>query len=181
MELNKLAPIVEEAFKKATSAKVYLFGKKSKGLTNRVATGSFRNSIKAKVITNIKGETVVQVFGKSYKGGGSVLINDFDSLGAILTAGRRAGKFPPTGPIKQWIIDKKIKLRDNKGRFVNRNEKNINNAAFLIARSIAKFGIKNKPKNLTDVAIDYLEKDARVATIIEEATFEEILNIIEGI
>ena len=181
MELDKLAPIVEEAFKKATSAKVYQFGTKAKGLTNRVVTGSFKNSINAKVISNIRGETVVQVFGKSYKDGSQVLINDYYSLGAILTAGRRPGKFPPMKAIKQWIIDKKIRLRDNKGRFIRKDEKNLNSAAFLIGRSIAKFGIKNKPKNLTDVALDYLENDERVLNIINEATFEEILNILEGI
>lgn len=181
MDLNELAPIVQEAFKKAAMAKVYQFGKKQRGLTNRVATGSFKNSITAKVVTNIKGETVVQVFGKSYKGGGSVLFNDYNSLGAIFTYGRRPGKFPNIGAIKKWIVDKKIKLRDNKGRFAKRDKKNIDNAAFLISRSISKFGIKNKPKNITDVALEFLERDPRVQNIIQEATYEEILNIIEGI
>jgi hypothetical protein len=52
--------------------------------------------------------------------------------------GRRKGsKQPPIAPIKAWLKVKGLKFRDKKGRFIKHDS-----AAFLIARSIKKKGIK---------------------------------------
>jgi hypothetical protein len=55
--------------------------------------------------------------------------------------GRGPGRMPPPRNIEQWIKDKPVKLRDPKsGRFVAMNQKNIERAAFAIARRIGKRG-----------------------------------------
>ena len=57
--------------------------------------------------------------------------------------GRKPGKQPPSNKIANWIKIKPLRLRDLKtGKFIEKNKKNINSAAFLIARSIGAYGIK---------------------------------------
>lgn len=51
-------------------------------------------------------------------------------------------KQPPPGPILEWMEAKPVRLRDEDGRFVQKTESRLNSAAFLIARSIKKKGIK---------------------------------------
>jgi hypothetical protein len=51
-------------------------------------------------------------------------------------------KQPPLEPIMQWMRVKPVRLRDKDGRFVEQTESRMRSAAFLIARSIKKKGIK---------------------------------------
>lgn len=47
------------------------------------------------------------------------------------------------GVVEGWIANKPIKLRDLKtGRFIQKNQKNIRSAAFLIGRAIAQRGLE---------------------------------------
>lgn len=57
--------------------------------------------------------------------------------GVFVNEGRRPGRYPPTGPIDKWVVQKQsIKaIRDAKGRFIPRKT-----LVFLIRRSIGKYG-----------------------------------------
>ena len=68
MELEAIEPIIEQIIKDSLSAKVYQYGK-SKNLTNRVASGKLRNSVKAKVQPNRQGIQIVQI---TYLGGKTI-------------------------------------------------------------------------------------------------------------
>lgn len=56
--------------------------------------------------------------------------------------GRRPGKYPPLAKIRQWAQVKKgiSRYRDKKGRFIKNETR-----AFLIARSIGKYGYRGTP------------------------------------
>jgi hypothetical protein len=45
------------------------------------------------------------------------------------------------GVVQGWIANKPLKLRNAKGQFMEKNQKNINSAAFLIGRAIAQRGL----------------------------------------
>ena len=51
------------------------------------------------------------------------------------------GKNIARGVVRSWIENKPLKLRNAKGRFIEKNEKNIKSAAFLIGRAIAQRGL----------------------------------------
>ena len=59
MDLEKIAPIIEEIVKESLSDKVYMYGRYQKGKTNRVATGNLRNSVQAKTGPNKQMSIVV--------------------------------------------------------------------------------------------------------------------------
>jgi hypothetical protein len=90
-------------------------------------------------------------------------------------SGRKPGaKGVPIDSIEQWIRDRKLKGRDKKGKFIKNR-----NFAFAIQKNIKKFGIR--PSNFLDVAVDKLQDNQEILDIIGNATFEELLNTIEGI
>jgi hypothetical protein len=93
------------------------------------------------------------------------------------------GGFANIGAIEQWIRDKKsFRIRDLKsGKFLPKNDKNIKNTAFLVARSIGRFGYKNRPQNFVEVSYDMILKNTKITQLIEQSTFEELLNAIEGL
>ena len=45
------------------------------------------------------------------------------------------------GVVRGWIANKPLKLRNAKGKFIEKNERNIKSAAFLIGRAIAQRGL----------------------------------------
>lgn len=51
------------------------------------------------------------------------------------------GKNIARGVVRGWIANKPLKLRNAKGQFIQKNEKNIKSAAFLIGRAIAQRGL----------------------------------------
>ena len=58
--------------------------------------------------------------------------------------GRRKGaKQPPPSVLKNWIKIKPLRLRDlSSGKFIEKNDRNISSAAYLIGRKIKEKGIK---------------------------------------
>lgn len=179
MNLEAIEPILEDIVKESLSDKVYIYGRFQKSLTNRVASGRLRNSIKAVTKQDRSGVTVIQMqaFGQPLSNTYAYwLINDRKP-----GASGSGGQLQPA--IEQWIKDKKsFKIRDFKtGKFLPKNEKNIKNASFLVARSIARFGYQNKPKNFVEVSYDKILKNTQIKDLIAEATFDDLLNVIEGI
>ena len=178
MDLDALAPIIADIVKESLSEKVYLFGAYQKGLTSRVASGRLRDSIGAVVEDNKQGIQVIRV---TYLGGKS--LNDQGVYAYWLVNGRQPGKWANIGAIKEWIMNKKsFKIRDYKtGKFLPKNEKNVDSVAFVIARSIGKFGFQNKPKNFLEISIDKIMNNQQITQIIEDASIDELLNQLEGI
>lgn len=157
MDYSALAPKVEEIFKKALEEKRYPFGfAKYKGIGNKVASGSLKNSIK--VVPTQDGLNI-----------------EMNNYGQWVQSGRLAGKRGvPISAIVKWIKDRKLKGRDKKGRYI----KDVS-FAFAIQTNIKKFGIR--PSNWFDVAIENLLSDEEITNILADKTVEELINAIEGI
>ena len=176
MDLEALAPIIADIVKQSLSEKVYLFGAYQKGLTSRVASGRLRDSIGAVVEESKQGIQVIRVTAL----GGKRLE---DTYAYWLINDRQPGKWANINAIKQWIYNKKsFRIRDYKtGQFLPKNEKNVDSVAFVIARSIGKFGFQNKPKNFITIAIEKIMNNEQIMQIIEDATVDELLEKIEGL
>tara|TARA_R110000868_G_scaffold370916_3_gene634440 strand:+ start:11880 stop:12407 length:528 start_codon:yes stop_codon:yes gene_type:complete len=175
MDLDALSPIIEEIIKSSLMQKSYEFGHPTKGMGNRVATGNLMNSIKAQVEETQPGIQIIQItaFGKRLE----------DTYAYWLINDRKAGKFPNVTAIKDWIRNKKsFKIRDLKtGKYIEKNEVNINRVAFLVGRSMMKNGYQNKPQNFITISIEKIMADPRVMEIIGDAAVEELINTLEGI
>jgi hypothetical protein len=176
MDLEALAPIIADIVKQSLSEKVYLYGAYQKGLTSRVASGKLRDSIGAVVEDNKQGIQIVRVTAL----GGKRLE---DTYAYWLINGRQPGKWANINAIKEWIMNKKsFRIRDYKtGQFLPKTEKNVDSVAFVIARSIGRFGFQNKPKNFVEISIDKIMNNEQITQIIEDATVDELLNQLEGI
>jgi len=178
MDLSKIAPIIEDIVKESLSEKVYIYGRYQRSLTSRVASGRLRNSIKAVILDNKQGIQTIQV-----QAFGQPLSNTYAYW---LAEGRKPnsdGGFANIGAIEQWIKDKKsFKIRDYKtGKFLPKNEKNIKNTAFVVARSIGRFGYQNKPKNFVEISYDLILKNTEITRLIENAGYDELLKALEGL
>ena len=179
MDLEALAPIIADIVKESLNEKVYLFGAYQKGLTNRVASGKLKNSIKATVVDNKQGIQVIRVTAI----GGQRLEDTYAYWLINDRKGGGEGKFANIKAIKEWIINKKsFRIRDYKtGKFLPKNEKNVDSVAFVIARSIGRFGFQNKPKNFVTISIDKIKNNEQIIQIIQDATMEDLLKQIEGL
>jgi hypothetical protein len=169
MNLEEVAPIIEQIIKDTLTEKRYPFGFANyKGLGNKVSTGTLRSSIQVNVINKPNHSSVLQV-----------LMSDYAQY---VQAGRLAGKKGvPIQSLIQWIKARKIKGRNKKGRFISNTS-----LAFAIQTNIKKYGIR--PSNFKDVALDKLFQNQRINELIFEAGFNtleegviEIINKIEGI
>lgn len=177
MDLDALAPIIEQIIKDSLNEKAYVFGRYQKGLTNRVASGKLRNSIKADIEPNKQGVQVIKITAL----GGKRLEDTYAYW--LINNRKGSGRFANINAIKKWIIEKKsFRIRDFKtGKYLPKNEKNVDNIAYVIARSIGKWGFQNKPKNFIEISIDKIMKNQQIIQIIEGATFDDLLKNIEGI
>lgn len=178
MNLEEVAPIIENIVKESLSEKVYIYGRYQRSLTSRVASGRLRSSIKAVVTDNKQGVQSIQL-----QAFGQPLSNTYAYWLANDRQPNGGGGYANIGAIEQWIKDKKsFKIRDLKsGKFLPKNDKNIKNTAFLVARSIGRFGYQNKPKNFVEISYDKILNNPQITTLIEEATYDELLNAIEGL
>ena len=168
MDLERLAPIIEEVFKQVLSENRYPFGVSGKK-GNKVATGNLRNSITAK---QTDPETIT-IFGP----GGVPLNQTYGAWGGRgdVNAGRLANmKGVPIEVLEKWIKARGLKGRDKKGRYIKTRS-----FAFAIQTNIKKFGIR--PSNFIEISLDILEKNQELIQAIEEITYEELINLIEGI
>lgn len=170
MDLQRLAPIIEQIFKQVLSEKRYPFGNPSvRGLGNKVASGTLKNSIKA---VQTKRDTILIL------GPGGLPLNetygDWGGRGDV-NLGRKPGlKGIPIDVLEKWIQEKGLKGRDKKGRFIKTRS-----FAFAIQTNIKKFGIK--PSNFIEISLDTIIDNKEIIETIEEITVEEIIDLIEGI
>jgi hypothetical protein len=173
MDLSKLLPIIDKIVKESLNDRVYIYGRTGRSLTKRVATGNLKNSIKSVIEKDNDGLQIIKLeaFGKPLENTYAYwLIND-----------RKPGGRPPVKDIEQWIRNKKdFKIRDMKtGRFLPKNEKNIKSVAYVISRSIGKFGFKNKPENFIEISSKKIFENKEILQLLEGAAYDEILKALE--
>ena len=158
MDLEKIIPIIEQTFQNALAQKRYAFGfDRYKGVSNKIATGSLRDSIQVKA----KGKDEI-----------TISMNDY---GQWVQSGRGPGKGKvPISAIISWIKARKLKGRDKKGRYI----KDIS-FAFGIQTNIKKFGIKRS--DWYDVAIEELFENKQIEELLGDASIEDLINALEGI
>jgi hypothetical protein len=161
MDLEALAPILEDIIRQTLYEKRYQFGfANHTGISNKVASGTLARSVEVKAQQN-NNVDVLQVLMEDY--------------GQWVQSGRRAGKgFVPVGSLLKWIKQRGLKGRDKKGKYI----KDIS-FAYAIQKNINKFGIR--PANFLDISIDKIMADERIITLIGDATYEDLINTIEGI
>lgn len=179
MNLEQVAPIIEDIVKQSLSEKVYIYGRFQRSLTSRVASGNLKNSIKAVVKNNKQGIQTIQL-----QAFGQPLSNTYAYWLANDRKPNSSGsEFANIGAIQEWIKNKKsFKIRDMKtGKFLPKNDKNIKNTAFLVARSIGRFGYQNKPKNFIEVSYDKILNNTQITDLLLDATFDDLLNALEGL
>jgi len=161
VNLEEIAPLIEENIKKALAEKRYPFGIKTKpGISNKIASSSLYNSVEVKQ----NNDTL------------EVLMNQYWKY---VQSGRLPGKKGvPLEAIEKWIknrrLSDKLKGRDKKGRFITNRS-----FAFAIQKNIKRFGIP--PSNFLDVAIENIFEDKRIIELLGEATLEDLIDKIEGL
>lgn len=161
MDLEKIAPIIENILKKTLEQKRYPFGfAKFRGMGNKVASGKLRDSIKVNVVQQ-KDETIIQVLAEEYS--------------KWVQSGRLPGKKGvPIDALEKWIKERGLTGRNKKGQFIKRRS-----FAFAIQNNIKKFGIR--PSNFLDVALEMIAEDEKIMELLGDAAYEELIDLIEGI
>ena len=162
MDLEKIAPIIEKIMKDTLEQKRYPFGfAKFRGMGNKVASGKLRDSISVNVVKVNENETIIQVLSEEYA--------------QWVQSGRLPGKKGvPIDALEKWIKERGLQGRDKRGRFIKRRS-----FAFAIQSNIKKFGIR--PSNFLDVALEMIADDPKIMDLIEEGSFEGLLDAIQGI
>jgi hypothetical protein len=162
MDLEKIAPIIENIMKKTLEQKRYPFGfSKFKGTGNKVASGKLRDSIKVVTKKVNEDETVIQVISEEYA--------------QWVQSGRLPGKKGvPISALENWIKSRGLQGRDKKGQFIKRKS-----FAFAIQNNIKKFGIR--PSNFLDVALEMIADDPKIMDLIGDEAYDDLINLIEGI
>lgn len=161
MDVEKIAPIIEDILKKTLEQKRYPFGfAKFRGVGNKVASGKLRDSIQVQVVDN-NNSPIIQVLAEEYS--------------QWVQSGRLPGKKGvPIDAIEKWIKQRGLTGRDKKGKFIKRRS-----FAFAIQNNIKKFGIR--PSNFLDVALETIANDEKIMELLGDAAYEELINLIEGI
>ena len=152
MNLEAIAPIIEEIIKETLQEKRYKFGfANHKGVSNKIASGKLRNSVQVQVSEN-------------------KLLILMEEYGTYVQSGRLPGKKGvPIQPLIEWIKERKITPK--KGT--------IKGMAFGIRTNIMKYGIR--PSNFLDISIEKIMEDPRITELLGDAAYEELINAIEGI
>jgi hypothetical protein len=161
MDLEAIAPILEDIIRQSLYEKRYQFGFANyRGTSNKVASGTLARSVQV-VTKQSQDVTVLQVLMEEY--------------GQWVQSGRMAGKrYVPVGSLMKWIKQRGLKGRNKKGKFIT--DKSF---AYAIQKNINKFGIR--PANFLDVSIEKIMNDPRIVELIGEATYEDLINTLEGI
>lgn len=161
MDLQAIAPILQETIQKVLSEKRYPFGfARYKGVGDKVASGKLKNSIQVQVKQE-RGISVLQVLAEDYL--------------QWVNSGRLPNKKGvPIESIEQWIKERGLTGRNKKGRFIKRKS-----FAFAIQTNIKKFGIR--PANIIEYSIEDIMSDDRVIELIGDAAYEELVDVIRGL
>lgn len=163
MNLNEINPIIVDTIRKALEQRRYPFGMgRYTGLSNKIASGTLRDSVQAKVVEEGNGIDTIEISMAEYS--------------QWVQSGRLPGKKGvPISVLEKWIKERKLKGRNQKtGRYITNRS-----FAFAIQANIKKFGIR--PSNFLDVAIDDLQNNNEIMKLLEESSFEDLIDSIKGI
>lgn len=177
MDLERIAPIIEEIMKKTLEQKRYPFGfAKFRGMGDKVASGKLKDSIRVQVQGGSRKITRREFLqGQTGLEGPFVLKVMAEEYAQWVQSGRLPGKKGvPIAALEQWIKERGLTGRDKKGRFIKRKS-----FAFAIRNNIKKFGIR--PSNFLDVVLEMLADDQRIMELIENEAYDDLINLIEGI
>ena len=162
MDLEKIAPIIEDIIKLSLEEKRYVYGfSKYTGISNKVASGKLRNSVKAEVISQPNHAAIIQIYMEEYY--------------QWVQSGRIPGKKSvPIGALLKWIKSRKLKGRTKDGKYMT----NLS-FAYAISKNISKFGIR--PANFLDISIEKITENEQILNLLGDAGFEDLINAIQGI
>lgn len=178
MNLEKIAPLIEEIIKKSLEEKRYPYGFSSfRGKSDKVASGKLVNSINVKFEEDKDGMYYARIYGPN----GQLLNQTYGNFpNNSVQAGRAKGKKGvPVSALIQWIKDRNLQPRDKKRRFAQKSEKNIKGMAFAIQKNIKKFGIR--PSNFLDVALENMMENKQINELLVDAALDDLLNALEGL
>ena len=161
MDLEAIAPLLEDIIRQSLYEKRYQFGfDKYKGVGNKVSSGTLARSVEVQIKTN-NGITELQVLMAEY--------------GQWVQSGRVPGKgYVPVGSLIKWIKQRGLKGRDKKGKFMT--DKSF---AFAIQKNIRKFVIR--PANFLDISMEKIMADERITNLLGDADYDDLINAITGI
>lgn len=158
MDITKISIILEEIFKDTLEEPIYRFGLAGrKGLSNKIASGNLRNSIKA-----IPFKDAIGI--------------EMDSYFRFVQSGRKSNKKGvPVDALIKWINERGLTGKDKKGKRMSTRS-----FAFAIQRNIKKFGIPSDPGFL-DRAITKIYESEELANELGNVLVDELIDKIEGI
>ena len=161
MNLEAIAPILEQIIKETLLEKRYPYGFANyKGISNKKASGKLVNSVQVRV-EHKKNIDILQVLMEDYA--------------KYVQAGRLSGKKEvPIKSLLEWIKYRNLRGRNKKGRFIS----NLS-FAFAIQANIKKYGIR--PANFIDFSIEKILKNSQIEELLEGATYDDLINAIEGL
>ena len=106
MNLEAIAPIIQKLLVQSLMEPYPYGGARNSvktGSANKRASGTLINSINSYVVNN---------------GDEQSLVIEMAGYGQFVDEGRLAGSYPPVAAIMQWLLEKGINVRDDRGRFV---------------------------------------------------------------
>jgi hypothetical protein len=156
MDLNAIAPILEDIVRQSLYEQRYKFGfDRYRGVSNKVASGTLARSVEAQIKQN---GNITEI---------DLLLQEY---GQWVQSGRLPGKgYVPVGSLLRWIKERGLKGRDKKGKFMT--DKSF---AYAIQQNIRKFGIR--PANFLDISFDKILEDPKIIEFLGEATYEELVD-----
>lgn len=159
MDIEKIAPILEQIIKDNLEKKIYPFGFPQKGIGDKVASGKLRDSIE-----------VIPY----YKNGLGRLLIAAEYYAAYVISGRKKGSHVPIKPLMEWIKDRGLQGRDKKGRYITRKS-----FAFAISNSIKNNGIRSA--DFRYLSIEDILKDKRIPKLLEDSAYSDLIKAIDSL
>jgi len=178
MNLEEITPIIEKIVKDTLRERRYPFGGRPNslysGLSNKVASATLINSVRVNIVRqdDVSGIEI-----------------DISPYGLFVEEGRMAGsKEVPVSAIMQWLGEKGINVRDERGRYVKGHRKfkqqyeeakqtnKILPAAFAIQKSIKRFGIRST--NFTEMAMHRISENKQIMNLLEGQAIQDLLKLI---
>ena len=157
MDLNRISEIIVETLQSALYEPQYQFGIPKKGESDKVASGSLRDSIEA-----IPSKDGIFVFMNSY--------------GKYVNSGRQKGKYVPIKPLEDWIRSRGLQGKDKNGKPISNRS-----FAYAISRTIYKKGIPALPFGWMDFAIEQLYENKELESLLAEMSVDDLINQLQGI
>jgi len=161
MNLEQIAPLVKKEIQNALAEKRYPYGVKGTKKGNKIATGNLYNSVTV---------TPVQ---RSY---GMALLIEMADYWKEVQDGQPKGTEVEISKLMAWIRARGFNRQKSTGKYKSFE---ITQFAYVIQRNIYRFGVR--PSNFLDVAIENILDNNEILTLLEEATYDDLITTIEGI